>query len=76
MTLRDPPEATACVIILEWGLPSSKHTDRGFQVKMHCELVAWGLESELTDHVEDVKSWESDVEVVGSRVKESLGRTA
>ena len=33
MSLRDRPWADVCVIFLEWGLPSSKHTDRGFQKK-------------------------------------------
>jgi len=33
MSLRDLPEADACVIVFEWGLPSSEHTDRGFRVK-------------------------------------------
>jgi len=30
--VRECPEADAYAIILEWGLPSSKHTDRGLWV--------------------------------------------
>ena len=33
ISLRDRPEANAYVIVLEYGLPSSEHTDEGLRVK-------------------------------------------
>ena len=34
MSLRDRPKTNACVIVLEWKLSSSKHTDGGFRMKI------------------------------------------
>ena len=66
-------EMNACVVILEWGLPSSEHRQKSPGRCAH-ELAAWGLVSRQTDSVEDVENRELDVGVVGSRVGESLGR--
>ena len=64
-------EVNTCITVLEWGLPSSEHTNGNLRGDALANRPHGGPMSRLIGHVEDIESRESNVDV-GSRVGECL----